>query len=221
MASSIVYHQIGDRVFTATSNPASAEMYGDSVLVRRFDDVFGHVIAGEDSLITTLGEVFYSSCGVYDPQAVHDLWVGNSDGLNGCWSPNPCNAIPEYVGVRFPSPVRITGFQFATNLSSNQYCPLGAGPCGYPTAFTLEASNDELNWTTLLQEPAFTGMRTTFESPYAGEDSSWWDEGAYVSDRMDVANDHYFLAYRMVVTAFKPDKAGNYSVAELYFYGAQ
>lgn len=220
MASSVVYHQRGDQVFKATSDPANAELYGDAILVRRLGDVFGHVVAGEDSLITTLGEVFCSTCGVYEQEAVHDLWVGNGDGLNGCWSPNPRNAVPEYVGVRFATPMRITGFQFATNMSSSQYCPLGAGPCGYPTAFTLEATNDETNWTTLLQESAFTGMRTAFASPYAEEDSSWWDDGVFVSDRMDVDNDHYFLAYRLVVTAFKPDKDGNYNIAELFFYGA-
>lgn len=220
MAGTVIYQQTGDAVALAVPDPSSADFYRDYILVRRFEDVFGHVVADEDGLVMTRGEVFYSTCGVYEPSGVRNLRVGNGDGLNACWSPDPRNATPEYVGVRFTQPARITGFQFSTSYLDCSDCAYGAGPCGYPTAFSLEGSNDETSWTTLLSLSGFTGMRISEVSPYPTENTSWWADGVFLSDRLDLANDHYFLAYRMVVSAFKPDKNGYYNIAELVFYGA-
>lgn len=220
MAGTIVYHRAGDRVIPAVPDPARPEFYRDCLFVHRFGDVFGHVVAGEDGLVTTRGEVFFSSCGVYEPSGVRNLRIGTGDGLNACWSPDPRDATPEFVGVRFEAPVRITGFQFSTSFISCEACAFGAGPCGHPTAFSLEASNDETAWTTLLDLSGFTGMRVTGTSPYPTENTSWWSDGVFLSDRLDVPNDHSYLAYRLVVRDFKPDRNGNYNVSELVLYGA-
>ena len=133
--------------------------------------------------------------------------------------PDPPSATPEYVGVRFSVPVVVTGFQFASGVSSSDDAPYGDGPCAFPTAFTLEASNDETNWTPLLHLTNFTGMRVADKSLFSYEGSSWWDGGVSLSDRLDVPNDHAYLAYRLVITAFSPDKNGQYNIAELLFYG--
>jgi hypothetical protein len=217
---SVVYHQTGARVLAETPDPASAAFYGDNILIRRFEDVYGHVVAPTDGLIMTAGETFCSTSGGDDATYVRNFRIGGGDGQNGCWCPDPRNATPEYVGVRFETPVRVTGLQFATDMFSGDDCPFGAGPCGHPTAFALEASNDEASWTTLLRLSDFTGMRVALESPYATEDASRWMDGVFLSDRLDVANDRYFLAYRLVVTAFKPDSNGFYNIAELVFYGS-
>ncbi|MHC1791443.1 hypothetical protein [Solidesulfovibrio sp.] len=220
MTSAVVYHQIGRDVAAVAPDPAATTLYRDLLLVHRLNDVFGHVPADEDALLLTGGEVFYSSSGVYGPEDAHNFTVGSSDGQNGCWSPDPRNAAPEYVGVRFTGPVRVTGFQFASGLFSADYCPFGYGPCAHPTEFSLEASNDEIAWTTLFSVAAFAGMRVATRSPFFDEDSAWWDGGVFVSDRLDVANDHSYRSYRLVVTGFKPDRDGNYNVSELIFYGA-
>jgi|GEM_PF-1188746 len=220
MASSVVYYRTGDQIVSVPPDPSGPAFYRDLLLVHRFRDVFGHVGGGTDGLVMVPGEVFCSTSGVYEPETIRDFSVGNGDGVNGCWSPNPRNAVPEHVGVRFAAPVRITGFQFATALPAASFCQNSWAPCGHPTDFALEASNDEVNWTPLLSMTGFAGMRVAEDSPYPEEDCSWWDDGVFLSDRLDVANDHFFLAYRMVVAAFKPDRKGNYSVAELVFYGA-
>ena len=220
MESLSLYSRTGDAVSLVVPDASDPELYRDLLFVRRFGDVFGHVPADQDGLILTEGEVFYSSSAVPEPEAVRNLMIGNGDLVNGCWSPDPRNAVPEYVGVRFTQPARVSGFQFACAIANeNYYCPCGSGPCGTPTSFTLEGSNDEVNWTTLLDMQDFTGMRLTYESPYADEDTSWWDPAVFLSDRMDIADSHYFLAYRMVVTDFKPDINGNYLVSELVLYG--
>ena len=219
MTSSIILHQTGQTIAAAVPDPAAATFYRDLLLVHRFKDAFGHVPADEDALLLTEGEVFYSSCGVPGPEDAHTFSVGNSDGRNGCWAPNPRNAVPEYVGVRFAVPVRVTGFQFGAGVFSSADCPFADGPCAYPTDFTLEASNDESNWTTLYAAAAFAGLRIAVKSPFADEESYWWSDGVFLSDRMDLANDHSYRSYRLVVTGFKPDKNGNYNVSELIFYG--
>lgn len=215
----VIYRQTPDGLLPVSPEPDKPGMYRDLLLVRNFGDVFGHVPADEDGLVLTRGEVFYSSCGVEEPEAVRNRMIGNGDMENACWSPDPRNAVPEWVGVRFGQPVRVTGFQFATSVSSTENCPYGAGPCGHPTGFRLEGSNDESHWTRLLDMAGFTGMRTAFESPFPTENVSWWSDGVFLSDRLDIPDSHYFLAYRMVVTAFKPDLLGNYSLAELVLYG--
>jgi len=219
MQSLVVYHQTSDGFFPVVPDPSKPEFYRDLLLTRRFEDVFGHVPADEDGLILTRGQVFYSTCGVTEPEAVRNRMIGNGDMENACWSPDPRNATPEYVGVRFEQPALVTGFQFATSVSDTENCPFRAGPCGHPTSFALEGSNDEANWTPLLEMTRFTGMHTTFTSPFPTENCSWWSDGVFLSDRLDIADSHYFLAYRMVVSAFKPDIYGNYSLGELVLYG--
>jgi len=71
----------------------------------------------------------------------------------------------------------------------------------------------------LLDISNFTGMRVATESIFSAEGSSWWDGGVSLSDRLDVSNDHAYLAYRMVISAFSPDKYGRYNISELVFYG--
>ena len=217
---SVVYYRTGDRIEAVTPDPSGPAFYRDLLFVHRFKDVFGHVVADADGLVAVSGEVFWSSSGVDEPETVYDFLIGNGDGDNGCWSPNPQNAVPEYVGVRFAAPVRVTGFRFATSLLGPSFCHNGWTPCGYPTAFSLEASNDEANWATLLSVSDFAGMAVAEGSPFADEDCLSWEGGVFLSDRLDVANDHAYLAYRMVVSGFKPDRDGRYSVAELIFYGA-
>ena len=219
MTSAVVLHQTGQTIAAAVPDPAATTFYRDVLLIHRFKDAFGHVPADEDALLLTEGEVFYSTSGAYGADRVHNFTVGNSDGRNGCWAPDPCNAVPEYVGVRFAVPVRVTGFQFASGVFSGLHCPFGYGPCAYPTDFSLEASNDESNWTTLYCAAAFAGMRVVDHSPFADEESDWWDGGVSLSDRLDLANDHAYRSYRLVVTGFKPDENGDYNVSELIFYG--
>lgn len=220
MESISIFSRNGEQITAVTPDATRPELYRNLLFIRRFDDVFGHVPADEDGLILTKGEVFYSSCSVMEPECVRDLMIGNGDLVNGCWSPDPRNAVPEYVGVRFTQPALVTGFQFACAISNEKYyCPCGSGPCGHPTSFTLEGSNDEATWTPLLSMQDFTGMRLTYESPYPDEDSSWWDPATFLSDRLDIPDSHYFLAYRMVVNGFKPDINGNYLVSELVLYG--
>ena len=219
MTSAIVLHQTGQSIAAVTPDPATTTFYRDVLLIHRFKDTFGHVPADEDALLRIEGEVFYSSSGVPGPEDVHNLSVGNSDGRNGCWAPDPRNACPEYVGVRFAAPVRVTGFQFASGVFSAAHCPFGYGPCAYPTDFSFEASNDESHWTTLYTATAFTGIGVTAKSPFFDEESDWWDGGVSLSDRLDLANDHSYRSYRLVVTGFKPDANGDYNVSELIFYG--
>lgn len=220
MTSSVVLYQTGQTLAAVAPDPAATAFYRDLLLVHRLNDAFGHVPADEDALLRVEGEVFYSTSGVYGPEDVHTFSVGGSDGRNGCWAPDPRHAVPEYVGVRFAVPVRVTGFQFASGLFSAASCPFECGPCACPTDFSLEASNDESHWTRLFSAAAFAGMRVATASPFADESSDWWDGGVFLSDRLDVANDHAYRSYRLVVTGFKPDKDGNYNVSELIFYGA-
>jgi hypothetical protein len=219
MATTSIYCRTNGQIVSGTTDPTDAEFYRQAILVHTFKDVFGHVVAAEDSLLTTAGEIFYSSSSASEPECARDYHMGSSDGCNGCWSPDPASAIGEYVGVRFASPVTVTGFRFASGVYSGAHCPYGDGPCAYPTAFTLEASNNETDWTTLLSITDFTGMRVATQSLFDGEGSSWWDGGTSLSDRLDVANDHAYLAYRMVITAFSPDEKGRYNISELIFYG--
>lgn len=215
-----IYHETATGLAPVVPDPADPQLYRDLLFTRRPSDVFGHVTADVDGLVMTRGEVFYSTLGVDEAIGVRNLMIGNGDLNNACWAPDPRNAVPEYVGVRFAAPLLATGFQFASNASISDSCPYKAAPCGHPTGFRLEGSNDEENWTTLLSMTGFTGMRVTFTSPYPAENCSWWDDGVYLSDRLDIADPHYFLAYRMTVTAFKPDIFGNYNVSELVLYGA-
>lgn len=219
MSSSVVYYQTGPNVVAAALDPSLTDFYRDLLARHRFLDVLGHVPADEDALLRIEGEVFYSTSGVPGPYAVNTFSVGSSDGRNGCWAPDPRNAAPEYVGVRFAAPVRVTGFQFASALFSAASCPLGHGPCACPTDFRFEASNDEVEWTRLYAAENYGGVRVASISPYDDEPSDWWEGGVFLSERFDLDNDHYYTSYRFVVTAFKPDKNGNYNVSELVFYG--
>jgi hypothetical protein len=219
MTSSVVYYQTGQDVAAVVPNPARSDFYRDLLLVHGFRDVYGHVTADADVIIMAQGEVFYSTNGVFGPEDVRSFSVGSSDGLNGCWSPDPRNAVPEYVGVRFADPVRVTGFQFSSGFFNSDYCPFGYGPCAYPTDFLLQASNDESDWTTLYAAADFAGMRVASQSPFFDEGSSWWEDGVYLSDRLDIPNDHFYRSYRLVVTDFAPDRNGNYNISELIFYG--
>lgn len=216
----VLYHHTPTGLVPVVPDAADPQFYRDLLFTRRFGDLFGHVTADADGLVMTRGEVFYSTLGVDDADGARNLMIGNGDRNNACWAPDPRSAVPEYVGVRFAAPLRATGLQFACNASSSYSCLYEAAPCGYPTAFSLEGSNDEENWTSLLTMAAFTGMRVTFTSPYPAEDCSWWDDGVFLSDRLDIVDPHYFLAYRMTVSAFKPDKYGNYNISELVLYGA-
>ena len=220
MTSAVILHRTGQTIAAVAPDPTATTFYRDLLLVHRFKDAFGHVPADDGSLLLIDGEVFFSTSGVYGPEDVHTFSVGSSDGQNGCWAPDPRDAVPEFVGVRFAVPVRVTAFQFASGLFSAEYCPFGYGPCAYPTDFSLEASNDELDWTTLFSAAAFAGMRVATQSPFADEESDWWDGGVFLSDRLDLANDHAYRSYRLVVTGFRPDVDGNYNVSELIFYGA-
>jgi hypothetical protein len=219
MASTSIYCRTGGQVVTASTDPARTDFYRDAILVHTFKDVFGHVTAAEDVLLRTAGEVFYSTTSAPEPGCARDFYMGSADGANGCWAPNPPSATQEYVGVRFATPVTVTGFRFASGVFSGAHCPYGYGPCAYPTDFALEASNDETHWSRLLSVTNFSGMRVAEESLFTGEGSSWWDGGTSLSDRLDVANDHAYLAYRMVITGFSPDDKGRYNISELIFYG--
>jgi hypothetical protein len=219
MTSSLVYYQTGSTVAAAALDPAQTDLYRDLLLRHRFLDAFGRVPADEDALLWVEGEVFYSTCGVPGPFAVNTFSVGHSDGYNGCWAPDPRNAVPEFVGVRFETPLRITSFQFASALFNGLHCPYGHGPCACPTAFRLEASNDDVQWTTLYAAENYGGMKVAAVSPFYDEPSTSWKNGVFLSERLDLQNDHYYTSYRFVVLAFKPDKNGNYNVSELVFYG--
>jgi len=219
MTSSLVYYQTGSTFASATLDPAQSALYRDLFVCHRFRDACGHVPADEDALLWVEGEVFYSTCGVPGPQAVNSLSVGSSDGRNGCWSPDPRNAVPECVGVRFETPIRVTAFQFASGLFSNYDCPYDYGPCACPTDFRFEASNDETNWTTLYAATDYGGMQVAKASPFYDEPSDYWDDGVFLSERLDLDNPHYYLSYRLVVSAFKPDRNDNYNISELVFYG--
>jgi hypothetical protein len=220
MTSSAVYYRSGQDVSVAPIEPARTAFYRDLLLRHRFRDAYGHVPAtGEDALLWVDGQILYSSCGVPGPGSVLDFSVSSSDGQNGCWAPNPNNAVPEYVGVRFADPVCVTGFQFASGLFSAADCPFGYGPCACPTDFSFEASQDEITWTTLYAASDYGGMRVAQTSPFYDETSDWWEGGVFLSERLDLENDHYYRSYRMVVSAFRPDKNGNYNVSELVFYG--
>jgi len=214
-----VYCRTDGRLVTASTDPTQAAFYRDTILVHRFKDVFGHVTAAEGALLRVDGEVFYSTTSAPEPAYARNFALGGADGRNGCWAPNPANAAPEYVGVRFSEPVTVTGVQFASGLASGSYCPFGAGPCAYPTDFRLEAANDATNWTVLLTMTGFTGMRVATESLYSDEWTASWDGGVSLSDRLDVANDHAYLAYRLVIEGFRPDNKGRYNISELIFYG--
>jgi hypothetical protein len=218
MGTTIIYSRYGDQV-TTSADATQPAFYRDAILVHTFQDVFGHVTAADDALLRTDGEVFYSTSSSLEPEYARNFYLGGADGQNGCWAPDPASAIPEYVGVRFAVPVTVTGFQFATGLASNDDCPYATGPCAYPTAFSLEASNDESNWTELLSMTDFTGMRVATQTLFDNEDPAWWEKGVSLSDRLDVPNDHAYLAYRLVITAFKPDVYGRYNISELLFYG--
>ncbi|WP_300163407.1 hypothetical protein [Solidesulfovibrio sp.] len=215
-----IYSETQGGIAAVVPDPYDPRFYRDLLLSRGFDDVPGCVGADADRICRTRAQVFYSTLGLAMADEVQNFMIGNGDLYNGCWAPNPKNAVPEYVGLRFDAPVLVTGFQFSSTASISDSCPMKAAPCGHPTSFALEGSNDEAQWTTLLSMTRYGGMRVTFTSPYADEDCSWWDDGVYLSDRMDIADPRYFLAYRMVVSAFRPDIHGNYNVAELVFYGA-
>ena len=219
MTSSVVYYQTGQGVAAVAPDPVQTDFYRDLLLVHRFRDAFGPVADNADVLVMAQGEVFYSTNGVFGPEDVRNFYVGNGDGQNGCWSPDPRNAAPEYVGVRFVHPVRVTGFQFASGVVNGTYCPFGYGPCAYPTDFLLQASSDGSEWTTLFAAAGFAGMRVATQSPFYDEGSSWWQDGVFLSDRLDIPNDHFYHSYRLLVTGFKPDSQGCYNITELIFYG--
>ncbi len=56
-------------------------------------------------------------------------------------------------------------------------------------------------------------------SPFPDEDLSGYADRIFLSDRMDVPNDHFFLAYRLRVEDAVTDVNGYYNVSELIFYG--
>jgi hypothetical protein len=218
MASSSIYCRTNGQIVSGTADPAKVAFYSEAILVHTFKDVFGHVTAAEDILLRTSGEVFYSTTSTLEPECARNFYI-HGDGSNGCWSPDPPSATSEYVGVRFSTPVLVTGFQFASGVSSGASCPYGVGPCAYPTDFRLEASNDETDWTQLLSMTQFAGMRVVTESVFSGEGTRSWDGGTSLSDRLDVVNDHAYLAYRLVIEGFSPDDQGRYNISELIFYG--
>lgn len=214
-----IYCRTDGRIVTGSTDPTQADFYREAILVHAFKDVFGHVPAADGVLLRTDGEVFYSTTSAPEPEYARNFALGGADGRNGCWAPNPATATSEYVGVRFTEPVVVTGFQFASGLSSGIHCPYGAGPCAYPTDFRLEASNDETNWTELLAMTGFTGMRVASDSLFGDEWTESWDGGVSLSDHLDLANDHAYLAYRLVIEGFSPDDKGRYNISELIFYG--
>lgn len=219
MVTTSIYCRTDGRIVTGSTDPTQADFYREAILVHAFKDVFGHVTAAEGLLLHTDGEVFYSTTSAPEPECARNFALGGADGRNGCWAPSPTSATPEYVGVRFATPIVVTGFQFASGLFSGAHCPYGAGPCAYPTDFRLEASNNETDWTVLLSMSGFTGMRVAEQSLFSDEWSASWNGGVSLSDRLDVANDHAYLAYRLVIEGFSPDDQGRYNISELVFYG--
>ncbi len=216
--SRIAYRLTDAGVSRSLPDAAERTLYQDHLIVHRFGDIWGYVVREEDGLLQVEGTLFSSSCDSDWPLA-NDFLIGGTDGKNGSWGPSPQGALPEYVGVRFASPLRVTGFQFSTGVYQPEDCPGGAGPCAYPSAFVLEASNDESAWTELLSVTGYRGMRVADSSPFPDEDLSAYAGRIFLSDRMDVQNDLFFLAYRMRVEDAVTDVSGYYNVSELIFYG--
>ncbi|QLA17699.1 hypothetical protein [Desulfolutivibrio sulfoxidireducens] len=216
--SRIAYHLTDTGVSRSLPDAAERTLYQDHLLVHEFVDIWGYVAREEDGLLQVEGTLFSSSCGSAWPLA-NDFLIGGTDGKNGSWVPSPQGALSEYVGVRFVRPLRVTGFQFSSGVYRPARCPDGVGPCAYPRAFVLEASSDESAWTELLSVTGFRGMRVTDASPFPDEDLSGYADRIFLSDRMDVPNDHFFLAYRLRVEDAVTDVNGYYNVSELIFYG--
>lgn len=216
--SGIVYIEENGGIRRSEPDPSLREFYRDHILVRAFGDVFGRAPAQEERLLTLPGTQLYSSCGAYWSDYLDQRIY--SDGLNGCWRPDPQGAAPEYAGVRFDRPVRVTGFQFASAVHYPEDCPESAGPCACPATFSLDASNDGASWTTLLLVENSADMAIAFESPFPGEDPYLLEDGTvFLSGRLEVPNQGWFLFYRMNVQDFTPNLAGGYNVSEMIFYG--
>lgn len=217
--SRVAYHMTNGAVHRSLPDPAQRAMYLDHLAVHRFGDAWGYVPHPDPGLLTVEGTLFYSSCDTYWPLA-NDMLIGHTDGINGSWVPKPRNSLPAYVGVRFTQPLRVTGFQYACGVYSLASCPYDTGPCAYPSTFFLEGSNDESQWTTLLAVTGYRGMRVATDSPFPDEELEAYEQGlVFLSDRMDVPNDGFYLAYRMRIEAAVTDRNGAYNVSELIFYG--
>jgi hypothetical protein len=216
--SRIAYHLTDAGVSRSLPDAAERALYQDHLIVHRFGDIWGYVAREDDGLLLVEGTLFSSSCGSSWPLA-NNFLIGGTDGKNGSWVPSPQGTLSEYVGVRFETPLRVTGFQFSSGVYRPARCPGEVGPCAYPSSFVLEASDDETAWTELLSMTGYRGMRVTDASPFPDEDLSPYAGRIFLSDRMDVQNDHFFLAYRMRIEDAVTDVNGYYNVSELIFYG--
>lgn len=217
--SRVAYHLTTAAVSRALPDPLERTLYQNHLIVHRFGEAWGYVPRQDPGLLALEGTLFSSSCSTYWPLA-NDLYIGGTDGVNGSWTPQPRGALPEYVGVRFAAPLRVTGFQFSCGVKELAVCPYAAGPCAYPSTFVLEASNDETQWTPLLAVANYRAMRIATASPFPGEQLTASERGrVFLSDLMDVSNDAFYLAYRMRILAAVTDLYGNYNVSELIFYG--
>jgi hypothetical protein len=216
--SRIAYHLIDTGVSRSLPDAAERAMYQDHLIVHRFGDVWGYVVREEDGLLQVEGTLFSSSCDS-DWPLVNDFLIGGTDGGNGSWAPSPQGSLPEYVGVRFESPIRVTGFQFSTGVYSPEDCPGGADRAPIPRPLSWRPRTDESAWTELLSVTGYRGMRVADSSPFPDEDLSAYAGRIFLSDRMDVQNDLFFLAYRMRVEDAVTDVSGYYNVSELIFYG--
>jgi hypothetical protein len=217
--SRVAYHLINEMMSRILPDPLERSLYQDHLIVHRFGDAWGYMPRIDPGVLMAEGTLFYSSCGTYWPLA-NDGRIGNADGVNGCWVPQPRGSTPQHVGVRFETPLMVTGFQFSCGVRELAACPYAAGPCAYPSTFVLEASLDETSWVPLLSVTGYRGMRAATGSPIPGDKLEEYETGLiFISDRMDVPNDAFYLAYRMRIEAAVPDINGNYNVSELIFYG--
>ena len=216
--SGIIYIEENGEIRRSEPDLSTREFYRDHILVRSFGDVFGRAPEQEERLLALPGTRVYSSNASSWPDYLDQEIY--SDGMNGCWRPDPPGAVPEYAGVRFDLPVRVTGFRFASAVNYPEDCPGSAGPCAYPKSFSFDASSDGVNWTTLLDVENYANMEIAFESPFPNESDYLLEEGTvFLSGRLDVANQGWFLFYRMNVRDFTPNLSGGYNVSEMIFYG--
>lgn len=217
--SRIAYHLTNGTVSRSLPDPLERTLYQDHLIVHRFGQAWGYLPRQDDGLLLAEGTLIMSSCSTYWPLA-NDFCIAGTDGINGSWVPQPPGSTPQYVGVRFASPLRVTGFQFSCGVRELSVCPYATGPCAYPSTFVLEASNDEALWTPLLFVTNYRAMRVATASPFPDERMEDYELGRiFLSDLMDVPNDAFFLAYRMRIEAAVTDLFGNYNVSELIFHG--
>ncbi|KUG29955.1 hypothetical protein ASZ90_000147 [hydrocarbon metagenome] len=217
--SRVAYHLTNGAVSRALPDPLERALYQDHLIVHHFGDAWGYMPRQDDGLLLVEGTLIMSSCSTYWP-LVNDFRIARTDGVNGSWVPQPRGSVPQYVGVRFAAPLRVTGFQFSSGVRETSVCPNATGPCAYPSTFVLEASNDESLWTPLLSVTDYRAMRVATASPFPGEQIGDYEaDRIFLSDLMDVPNDAFFLAYRMRILAAVTDLFGNYNVSELIFHG--